>query len=185
MMRVSFPTISRWETDEDHPRGQSLVALADALDLSPTWFTDDQETDVRGAERLPATIPVFGYGSAGEGIEVDDHGYPVGHGDFEILRSLGNTDPHSYATRVKGRSMYPYLMDGDIVEVVTNVEVKSGHDAVVIHEDGRKWIKRVKLLPRKHVVVCEPLNPDEDAFELPADKVTLHRIIGLRRKSML
>lgn len=129
-------------------------------------------------------IPVFGFGSAGEGIVTDDEGYPVGNGEMYLDRSAGNADPRSYATRVKGESMYPYLFDGDIVEVRTDLEVRGGDVAVILHEDGRKWIKRVKLPRSRPVVICQPINGGHAPFELPAEKVRLHKIVSIRRKGM-
>ncbi len=131
-----------------------------------------------------APIPVFGFGSAGEGIITDDEGYPIGNGELYIDRSAGNVDPRSYATRVKGESMYPYLFDGDIVEVRTDLEVRGGDVAVILHEDGRKWIKRIKLPRSKPVVICQPINGGHEPFEIPLEKVRLHKIISIRRKGM-
>ena len=138
---------------------------------------------VEEGRELPP-IPVFGFGSAGEGIVTDDQGYPTGAGEFVIPRSATNQDPRSYATRVKGDSMYPYLFDGDVVEVRTDQEVRNGDVAVILHEDGRKWIKRVKLSRSKPVIVCQPINGGHEPFEVPADKVRLHKIISIRRKGM-
>jgi phage repressor protein C with HTH and peptisase S24 domain len=183
-MRVSAPTISRWETGEDHPSGEHLRRLAEIFEVPLSALIDDalsvneMRAEYRVGLQLPATIPVFGYGSAGEGLQMDDQGYPKGEGEFEIMRSGHNTDPHAYATRVKGNSMYPRFWDGDIVELRTDVEVTTGNLALVIHEDGTKWIKRVTI--RRNVVRCEPLNPSEKAFEVPADKVRLHRIVSWR-----
>jgi phage repressor protein C with HTH and peptisase S24 domain len=150
--------------------------LADVLSASTS------EKSAR-ASALPP-IPVFGFGSAGEGIVTDDAGYPVGTGEFVVPRSTGNQDPRSYATRVKGESMYPYLFDGDVVEVRTDLEVRSGDVAVILHEDGRKWIKRVRISRSKPVITCQPINGGHEPFELPADKVRLHKIISIRRKGM-
>jgi phage repressor protein C with HTH and peptisase S24 domain len=130
-------------------------------------------------------IPVFGFGSAGEGITVGDSGYPVGQSDFWVPRSMDNRDPHAYATRVSGRSMAPYLEPDDLVEVRTDVEVRTGNVAVVIAKDGRKWIKRVEILSRKQVVRCVPLNPHEEPFELPYEELSrMHKVVGMKRKGM-
>lgn len=184
VLRVSYPTVSRWETDADHPRGDHLIALAEHLEVPLGWLTSGESSDQPDRLVLKSTIPVFGYGSAGEGLEVDDSGYPVGHGEFEIMRSASNVDPNSYATRVKGVSMVPYFLDGDVIEVVTNVEVQSGDPAVVLHEDGRKWIKHVHFVRRRSAIRCVSVNATEQPFELPAEKVRLHKIVSIRRKGM-
>jgi phage repressor protein C with HTH and peptisase S24 domain len=130
-------------------------------------------------------IPVFGFGAAGEGIEIDDSGYPQGEGEFRIARSTNNRDPHAYATRVTGDSMVSRLWEGDVVEVRTDVEVRSGNLAVILHEDGKKWIKRVKLQPKKGTVLCISENRAYPPFELPLDKVRMHKIVGLKSAEML
>lgn len=130
-------------------------------------------------------ISIFGFGAAGEGIEVDDSGYPVDESDDKITRSLMNRDEHSYATRVRGTSMVPYFMDGDIVEVVTNIEAHSGDPAVVIHKDGRKWIKIVHFKAKRRTVVGESVNKaEEDAIWSLDELRAIHKIISIRRKGM-
>jgi len=186
--------ISRWESGRVEPDVQSLRRLATALDttvfaiLAEAGLVERAESEARelplSFEILSPTIPVFGFGSAGEGITVGDSGYPVGQSDFWVPRSMDNRDPHAYATRVVGRSMAPYFEEGDIVEVRTDVAVQNGQLAVVIAPDGRKWIKKVHFVPRRRVIRCEPLNRDEESFELPIEGLRLHRIVGMKRKGM-
>lgn len=89
-------------------------------------------------------------------------GYLQGESEFRVSRSTGNRDPNSYATRVSGNSMMPRLFDGDLVEVQT------GNIAVILHENGQKWIKKVRI--KRSVVVGEPWNSAESPVEWPANR---------------
>jgi transcriptional regulator with XRE-family HTH domain len=181
-------SISRWESGKALPDLANLVLLASALGteiptlLAAGGYLEEGITLVGPTEGL---IPLFGFGSAGEGLMVGDEGYPYGEGEQKIERSSSNRDPHSYATRVKGISMVPALLDGDVVEVVTNVEVQSGAYAVVIHQDGRKWIKKVHYRAKKRILALESLNGAEGIQEFSVDDIrAVHKVVAIKRRGM-
>jgi len=191
-------TVSAWELGKAMPEAANLVALANALDTTVSdllirsglqepasdpgeeWLRvqrgDLSEFRELKAGKVSEQIPRFGL----EEFSVNADGTWVGEAEAEILRSGDNSDPNSYALSIRGSVLYPRFWEGDTVEVVTNVEVSDGDLAVVLHKDGRKWIRRVAINRRRHTVRCEPLNPSDQLLEFPLAKVLLHRVLSVR-----
>jgi transcriptional regulator with XRE-family HTH domain len=191
-------TVSAWELGKAMPEAANLVAVAEALETTvsnllvrsglqgPASDPDEdrsrtQRRDAAGSPEVKTgkfsqRIPCFEF----EGFSVDAGGMWIGEAEAEILRSGDNSDPHSYALSIRGNAFYPRFWEGDKVEVVTNVGVSDGDLAVVLHQDGRKWIRRVAINRRRHTVRCEPLNPSDQLLEFPLTRVSLHLVLSVR-----
>jgi transcriptional regulator with XRE-family HTH domain len=188
-------TVSAWELGKAMPEAANLVAVANALEttvsnlLVRSGLQEDPGTgrprvpsgDSSGLreakqERVSERIPCFGL----EEFSVNADGGWFGEAEGEILRSGDNSDPHSYALRIRGNALYPRFWEGDTVEVVTDIAVRDGDLAVVLHRDGRKWIRRVAINRRRNTVRCEPLNPSDRLLEFPLTKVSLHLVLSVK-----
>jgi len=101
-------------------------------------------------------IPVINRASAGDFMDFDDLGYPVGFAD-DYVRCPDLHDPNAFAVRVFGDSMEPKFGEGDIVIFSPAADVVSGDDCFVRltspHESTFKRVYfepdgRVRLQPR-------------------------------------
>jgi SOS-response transcriptional repressor LexA len=113
---VGKSTVRKWETGFIENMKRDKIALyADALKISPMMFIGEQENKKMLSQTSPiasfSSIPIIGTVKAGPGgiAEMDFLGY-------EQVHDINNPDEHR-ALKVKGDSMAPRIMDGDIAIV--------------------------------------------------------------------
>ncbi|MBN1126295.1 MAG: helix-turn-helix domain-containing protein [Sedimentisphaerales bacterium] len=75
-------------------------------------------------------VPIINRASAGQLMDFDDLGYPVGFAD-DYVRCPGLHDPNAFAVRVFGDSMEPRFREGDLVIFSPASEVHSGDDCFI------------------------------------------------------
>jgi phage repressor protein C with HTH and peptisase S24 domain len=129
-IRASLGQISVWE------RGLAPV---------PPWAEENIAREFQGGAEAAANaqrkIPVIGYVSAGEtDVHYDDQGFATGGGFDEVERPAKVRDPHAYALRVKGDSMFPAYREGDTIVLDTTKPVYNKDDAVV-RVRGKSYFK--------------------------------------------
>lgn len=135
------------------------------------------------AEKIPNTLPVFGYISAGETeVTYGEAGYPAGNIVDEISRPDSITDPHAYALLIKGNSMEPFLPEGSLVVAVTNVPAKAG-DIVICRakSTGKVYIKHLRR--NGDIMVLESFNAQaHDPLTLKKEDMSfVHPCVWFRR----
>ncbi|MBN1815977.1 MAG: helix-turn-helix domain-containing protein [Sedimentisphaerales bacterium] len=101
-------------------------------------------------------VPIINKASAGQFMDFDDLGYPVGFAD-DYARCPDLHDPNAFAVRVFGDSMEPKFREGDLVIFSPAAEVHSGDDCFIRltlpHESTFKRVyfeadNQVRLQPR-------------------------------------
>lgn len=197
-MEISRSTVAMWEVGANDMTLPTLAKLADALETSQEYLlgmTDDpaplgavEYTDADGAaweaadadarayhQRRAARVPVYGVIPAGipmEAIEdIEDW--------EEIPTDWLRGGKEYFCLRIKGNSMYPQYVDGDVVVFRKADTCESGQDCAVMVNGGEATFKRVRITPAG--VTLQPLNPEYDPLvftnqeveELPV------RIIGV------
>ena len=173
-IKVSASTILRTATEQTEPTTRTWEALWRAksnIIPTPPWITSNRnnsifigtdsdgspeyanrEDYIRGAFHMleeadfPAMklLPLFDAG-AGEPSSFSDGGYPVGEsGDYVTIPDEG-LDEHSFAVKIHGDSMSPYLNEGDIAIVVPSAPLQNGKlcFATWFHDEvGDRLVKR-------------------------------------------
>ena len=129
-IRATLGQISVWE------RGLAPV---------PPWAEENIAREFAGGEGAGEAarnkIPVIGYVSAGEtDVHYDDQGFATGGGFDEVDRPAKVRDPHAYALRVKGDSMFPAYREDDTIVLDTTKPVYNKDDAVV-RVRGKSYFK--------------------------------------------
>ncbi len=131
---------------EDKAAGEQISGLLDDVRL-------DAPRETVTAGRL---VPVINRASAGDFMDFDDLGYPVGFAD-DYVRCPDLHDPNAFAVRVVGDSMEPKFREGDIVIFSPAADVAGGDDCFVRltgpHESTFKRVYfepdgQVRLQPR-------------------------------------
>lgn len=119
-----------------------------------------RETGRRSADTA-RKVPILSDISAGPPFSRDDP-FPVGiaHEYIEVPADI--TDPQAFALRIKGDSMAPRLLGGDIVIVCPSWEVRENHAVVVkVRDKVRDDEVTCKLFSRKDdMVVLTSINPN-------------------------
>ncbi len=168
---ISMRTIQVVEQlDAPNVRGTTLRAIARVFGLTPeslekVWRTG-RVPQVRGDRH--GGIPILAEVPASNGQSVEG-GYDQGIGEDYISRSaVGVTDPLAYALRVKGDSMAPVLVDGDLVICSPEAVQQNGFENGSIYairfdseHDDETTIKRVRTIGNNEI----ELRPENDRHQ--------------------
>ena len=136
--------ISRWVRGENTPNGENLAKLAVALGVSSDYLLGKEE-----APRLTLPsfheVPVLGKVAAGVPISAQE----------DIIGTI-TTDKECFALKIKGDSMSPRIMDGDIVLVRRQDYAEDGDLVIALIDDEATC----KVLKKNHdSVTLVPFNP--------------------------
>ena len=126
----------------------------------PTVFADGDTDDVEYAGRLRTIrgVPVVGTARMGPDGFYEEISSTVGHGDGSVEGY--SSDPHAYALRVKGDSMYPAIKDGQFVVIEPGGRCVPGENVMVCLMDGRRMVKEL-FLDRSGSVTLLSINGGE------------------------
>jgi len=160
-------TLQRWEKGEQVPDGISLMKIAKATNVQPTWLlTGDGEMYLSDA--LPENVYPLSTGGHRKGRLVDlplISAVPAGkvaklfHPDYvdNYVTVEDIKDSQAFALKVKGNSMSPRIEDGDTVVVSPQREAHSG-DICVVRVNDEDTLKKVKF--EGNYIHLIPLNPE-------------------------
>lgn len=141
--------ISRWMNGENIPSGENLAKLAKALGVfsdyllsgvNPTerFLKGDNMVDIELPFSLETLVPVLGRVAAGVPIEAQE--------DIVGKIPVFEKQEGYFALKIKGDSMSPRIMDGDIVLVKPQCSADDG-DVVIAEIDGEATCKVLKRNP--------------------------------------
>jgi len=86
--------------------------------------------------------------------------------------------------KVRGASMCPQIMDGDLVLVRRQQEIESGDIAVVIYDSELGTVK--KVIKHKNAITLMPINPEYEPITLTAQDLNnlliYGKVIEIKRK---
>ena len=131
---VSEGTISRWESGKiADMRRDKIMAYAQALNISPAiimgWDNVDSSSTIENT-RAGKRIPVLG--SVAAGIPIDAIEDIL---DWEEITPALAMSGRYFGLRIKGDSMQPRMVDGDVVIVRCQPDAESG-DVVIVQVNG-------------------------------------------------
>lgn len=190
----TYTTVSKWESDENFPKGKDLKKLAELFGVSSDYLLglstvskqDDistiynqlvpprQEKVYNFAERQlreqnKKVVPLVGQTAANP--------TELTYGDETYDETVETNVPKSadYALVVKGDSMEPIFADGSIVFYKQQDDVENGEIAVVEIDGNGVTLKRVYFNYDNETVILRSLNDKYEDRVLHPDEV---RIIG-------
>ena len=184
---ISQAGLSAIESTTKNPSMQTLQLIANALDVPVAQLTGDMPASFDNVSSLiPSSaggirIPVLGDVAAGIPIEAitDIIDYE------EIPVSMAKSGDY-FGLRVKGKSMEPQILEGDVVIVRKQHDVESNDIAVVLVNGDSATVKRVKK--REDGIVLIPFNPLYDPMYYSTDEISslpvsiIGKVVELRRK---
>ena len=156
---VTQPTICDWESGRKVPSAKSTAKLADYFGVSTDYILGREDvTDSEYPLGRPSVgairLPVYGSVPAGVPLEAIDDVI-----DWEeIPQEWGVGGKTFFATKVKGDSMYPKYIEGDIIIVQVQPDCESGQDCVVYVNGYDATLKRVLKLEDGGIRLV-PVNP--------------------------
>ena len=180
LLGVSRSTIAMWESDASQPDHEMLLTIAEHFGVTVDELLG-RTTSYDSSHRKGIQIPILGYVPAGMPIEAveDVLGYE------EITPEMARNGEH-FALIIKGDSMTPNIMHGDIVIVRLQPDVESGETAIVkVNGDDATCKKVVKHKTGISLVANNPLYEPrffskEEIEELPV--TVFGKVVELRRE---
>lgn len=169
-------TVQRYESGEIKKLDiEKAKEFAKALKISPIYLLGWEENDEYANSIL---IPVYGEIPAGIPLEAieDIQGYE----DIPVEWLKG--DKKFIALKVKGDSMYPKYLDGDIVIIQLQPDCESGQDCACYVNGFNATLKTVV----KHIgkIELKPINPNypPKTYNHPGEVEIVGVVKELRRK---
>ena len=134
----AYTTFTSWETGVNYPRIDKIEMMADYFHIEKSDLIEDK-TDKPSSPAKGIRIPVLGKVVAGIPVEAitDIEGWE------EIPPKMAAGGEY-FALRIKGSSMEPKLLEGDIVIVRKQNDVDNGDTAIVLVNGDEATVKQIK-----------------------------------------
>ena len=137
---IDCSTVTKWETGKAIPSPETLNKIADYFGVSVDYLLGRKSAPQKSDNAIK--VPVLGYVAAGIPIEQIEDIL-----DYEELDpERFNPNCEYFALKIRGDSMQPRIMDGDVVIVRKQPSVESGEIAIVCVNGEEATCKQV----RKH-----------------------------------
>lgn len=181
MLGITQATLSGWENEKFEIDMGSVQKLSSIFSITADYLLGfDGDAGISVAS-TGVKIPVLGKVQAGIPIdaieEILDH--------EEITPEMARQGKH-FGLMVRGDSMYPRIVEGDVVIVRCQSDVDNGDIAVVLVNGNDATVKKIKKSPQGITLI--PLNTaydyinytNEDIERLPVQ--ILGKVVELRGK---
>lgn len=176
---VAQNTISNWENGTREPDIETINQLAKYFNVSNDYFLG--KSNIRKQPIKGVKIPVLGRVQAGVPIEAITEII-----DYEEIEPELAATGEFFCLQIKGDSMEPRFVAGDVVVVRRQPDIETGDIAVIMVNGQDATVKRVKkandgliLIPNN--TSYEPMfYSNEDIMKLPVE--ILGKVIELRGK---
>ena len=132
---ISYPAYAHYESGRRDPDPHSLNKLADYFGVSVDYLLGRKEPDPSKGKRINV------YGEIAAGIPIEAVEDIV---DLEEISPDMAARGEYIALRIKGSSMEPRIMDGDVVIIRLQDDVQNGEIAAVFVNGDSATLKRIK-----------------------------------------
>ncbi|MDX7904116.1 S24 family peptidase [Acinetobacter baumannii] len=186
---VSKTSVIYWEKDENLPKHDSLMTLAQILGVTSSYLLYGKENaslDKNVIDPFPIAgrlVPVISWVQAGTWSTVDS--VPTGTQFQEWLPPNPKCGKNGYGLIVVGESMSPDFRPSDKIYVNPDFQIsdlKTG-DLVIVACDGETEATFKKLIVESNGMYLEPLNPKwhEKIIPLRDGCKLVGKVVGLYR----
>lgn len=161
MASISRASLSEWKSGKFTPKYETCCRIANALGVSVEYLmTGGAAENVKSG----FAVPILGYVAAGIPVEaITDY-----IGEVTISPALAKKGQF-FALKIKGDSMSPQILPGDIVVCMVQNTAETG-DIVIVQVNGSEaTCKKVQIL--ENGILLQPLNPAYGAVFYPAAEV--------------
>ena len=179
---VTKTAVSNWESGNRKPDSDIIVKLAEYFDVTTDYLLGNSNIKNMKSKPKGVKIPVLGRVQAGVPIEAVTDII-----DYEEITEELNRTGDFFALQVKGNSMEPRMLEGDVVIVRKQPYIESGEVAIVLVNGCDATIKKVikqengLLLVASNAEVYQPtFYSTEDIEKLPV--TIIGKVVELRGK---
>lgn len=150
--------ISSYMSGRYKAKTDGLKIIADALNVSPVWLMGydvpmDSYTQTDEFGNPVSSIPLVGVVKAGYNYLAQENIV----GTIDVEKSLVGDGEEYFALKVKGDSMAPVFVEGDIVIIKKQNDCENNQYAVVIINGDEGTLKKIKKT--ESGIILQPLNP--------------------------
>lgn len=185
---VSDVTVGYWERDLNVPGGKSLTKLAQYLGVSEGFllYGHEEDANVGPAPVTAQQIPIISYVQAGAWSPECDARNLDGTVDYILTSEF-----HSYSTfalKVKGKSMEPDFVEGDVI--IVDPELHPGPGDYVVAKNGsdeatfKKYRARGVSDTGEEIFELIPLNEDYAVRNSAKEKIRIVGVVVEHRRMM-
>ena len=167
----------------------SIETLANLFGVTPSYLMclddDNFDKNISGVDKKvtnSATICIYGTIPAGTPIELIEDILDTEEIDADMLRG----GKQYFGLKIKGSSMYPKYLDGDIIILEKVEDCESGQDCVVMVNGNDGTFKRV--IKNENGIILQPLNPEFQPLVYTNEQIEklpiriIGKVVELRRK---
>ena len=177
-VNVSQAALSGYETEKYEAELDTYAAIADFFGVTLDYLLGRE--DASGKARH-VRIPVLGDVAAGIPIEAIEDVL-----DYEEISAEMALGGEFFGLRIKGSSMEPRMMEGDVVIVRRQETAETGDTVVVLVNGGSATVKKIKIGPAG--ITLMPTNPAYDPMFYASEEVAqlpvriIGKVVELRAK---
>lgn len=151
---IPYSTFTDWYNANIYPRIDKIQLLANYFGIQKSDLVENKDTEKTDILGNPVTsIPILGIVKAGYNYLAQENWI----GTIDVESSLVGRGEDYFALRVKGDSMAPTFLEGDIVIIKKQNDCENNEYAVVIINGDEGTLKKVKKTDDG--IVLQPLNP--------------------------
>ncbi|MPM33670.1 LexA repressor [bioreactor metagenome] len=159
---VSQQTVAKWESNKSSPNPETLAKIAEIFKVSIDNLMGVNSGVPRSTGGL--WIPVLGRIAAGIPIEAIEDII-----DYEeIDHDMASTGVY-FGLQIKGDSMAPRVLDGDVVIVRQQQEANTGDIVVAIIDGQDATVKQLKM--EQGGIALVPWNPTYEVLRFTCEEV--------------
>lgn len=185
---VPANTYNQWENGKRQPDSEIMILIADYYGVTMDYLMGRKSPPTSSNISKPRgiRIPVYGYVAAGIPIEAIDNFDSSDPDDWEEIDEHMARGGEYFALRIKGDSMQPRMVEGDVVIVRRQPDVETGDIAIVCVNGDEATCKKIKKTPEGIMLISlnqayEPMfYSNKQIEELPLTILGL--VVELRAK---
>lgn len=178
-LHITSSTVSDWVNGKKYPRMDKVQLLADYLGIWKSNLTEKIENQNMSGRGV--SIPVVGKVIAG--IPIDAIEEIIDYEEIDIkLASTGEF----YGLQIKGDSMSPRFLEGDVVIVKKQNNIENGEIAIVLVNGNEATVKKIKKMDNGIMLI--PLNNSYEPIFYNVDEINtlpvqiIGKVVELRGK---
>lgn len=152
-IEVSQSTIGMWESKKREPNFETMEKIADFFNVTTDYLLG--RTSYSSQQNKGVKIAVLGRVQAGIPVEAVEDIL-----DWEEIPQEMASQGEFFALKIRGNSMFPRIVDGDVIIIRKQSDIDSGDIAVVLVGNNDATVKKIRKT--ENGIELVPLNPNFD-----------------------